>query len=189
MKVYEIISEDKEVAEAPTGALGQFGKKVAAKGLAKVGMKGKAGQIAATVDVGDEANRIKKEMQQWMSGSGIKKNELQVRDFVNFLANAGFAKKEITDAIRKNADKETKDKLATLVASKYSEITEAIDMRTADRVIKDLVQKGFKKQAGGKQARSKYATQAGGDKKAGSGEEDLKKAADMLKKAGYNISK
>jgi len=190
MRVYDIISEDKEVAEAPVSRTKQFAKKLGAKGLAKIpGAKGLAKGVAAEVDVGDEANRIKSELQQWMRGSGIKKRELQVRDFLNFLVNAGFGKKEAIEVIKKHAPADEKDQVATLTASQYSEITEAIDMRVVDKVLKDLVQKGFKKQAGGKQARSKYATQAGGKKKAGSSEEELKKAADMLKKAGYNISK
>lgn len=188
MRIDEIINE------APVSRVGQTLRKAGAKGLAKIGMKGKAGQIAAKVDVGDEANRIKSEMQQWMSGSGIKKNELQVRDFLNFLVNAGFGKKEAIETIKKHVPADAKDQMATLVASKYAEITEAIDMRVVDKVIRDLVQKGFKKQAGGKQARSKYATQPAAKKSGATAnkkqnKQELEKAAAMLRKSGYTVSR
>lgn len=190
MKVYDIISEDGPVQEAPVSGVAQAGRKMAAKGLAKVGAKGKAGEIATKYDVGEEANRLKQELKKFMAGSSIKRGELEVRDFVSFLQNAGFEKKQITDTIRKHAPKEFEQ--ATLVASKYAEISEAIDKRVIDKVIKDLVQLGFKKQAGGKQARSKYAT-AKQNKKTGTSKkaskEELKKAAEVLKKAGYEVSK
>lgn len=192
MRIDEIVSET-PVVEAPVSRVGQTLRKAGAKGLAKIGMKGKAGQIAAKVDVGDEANRIKSELQQWMSGSGIKKKELQVRDFLNFLVNAGFSKKEAIETIKKHAPADANDQMATLVASQHQEVTEAIDMRVVDKVIRDLVQKGFKKQAGGKQARSKYATQPATGKSSTikgkkQNKQELKKAADILRKAGYTVS-
>lgn len=193
MKIDEIINET-PVEEAPVSRTGQALRKAGAKGLSKIGMKGKAGQMAAKVDVGNEANRIKNELQQWMAGSGIKKNNLQVRDFLNFLVNAGFGKKEAIEVLKKHVPADEKKQLATLVASKYEEIAEAIDMRVVDKVIKDLAQLGFKKQAGGKQARSKYATQsAAGKTSTAKGNtqdnQELKKAADTLKKAGYTVSR
>jgi len=188
MKVYDIIAEETDVAEAPVGAIKQAGRKLAAKGLSKIGMKGKAGQIATKVDVGDEANRVKQELQQYMAGSGIKKGELSVNDFINFLKNVGFSQQEITKTIRKHAPKQQQDAKATLVASEFDEIHEAIDMRVADKVIRDLVQIGFKAQAGGKQARSKYATQKTG-KKAKPSKQELAQMVNALKQAGYKVSK
>lgn len=190
MKVNEIVAESKDIDEAPVGALRQAGRKMAARGLAKIGMKGKAGQIATRVDVGDEANRIKRELQNWLSGSGIKPNELEVNDFVNFLQNVGFSRKEITKTIRKHAPKQQQDDLTTLTASQYSEISEAVDKRVVDKVIRDLVQIGFKAQAGGKQARSKYATQRGLQKKSGKKQDqNIQNMINQLRQAGYKVSR
>lgn len=189
MKVYDIISEEQSVQEAPVSGIAQAGRKMAAKGLSKVGAKGKAGEIATKYDVGQEANRLKQELKKFMAGAEIKRGELEVRDFVNFLQNAGFEKKQITDIIRKHAPKEFEQ--ATLVASKYSEISEAIDKRVIDKVIRDIVRLGFKKQAGGKKVRSKYATtkQSKNTASGKANKEELRKAAEMLKNAGYKISK
>ena len=168
-------------------------------------MKGTAANMATKANVGDEANRIKQELNQWLTGSGIKKDQLEVNDFLAFLANAGFDKKNAMAAIRKYHKKKTPDPIQTTLTASIEEsvIAEAIPPATIDKVIMDLVQLGFKKQAGGKQARSKYAiTPAAGDKKptaktsATSAKTDklptsaeLTAARDLLQKAGYNVTK
>mgnify|MGYP001068891641 CR=1 FL=1 len=199
MKVYEILSESDidNIDEAPAGFIGQTARKLGAKALNKIGMKGTAANMATKANVGDEANRIRQELDQYMAGSGIKKGQLEVNDFLAFLANAGFDKKTSMNAIRKYHKKNKADPIqTTLVASiEESVISEAIPNQTIDKVIMDLVKLGFKKQAGGKQARSKYAiTQPGAKKstaKAGakSVSDAEKQAIDLLKKAGYNVTR
>lgn len=207
MKVYEILSESDidNIDEAPAGFIGQTARKLGAKALNKIGMKGTAANLATKANVGDEANRIRQELNQYMAGSGIKKGQLEVNDFLAFLANAGFDKKTAMNAIRKYHKKNKADPIqTTLVASiEESVISEAIPKETIDKVIMDLVKLGFKKQAGGKQARSKYAiTPAAGDKKPTAKTSntsaktnklptsaELTAARDLLQKAGYNVTR
>ena len=193
MKMNEFLNESdiNDIEEAPAGALGQMARKAGAKVLGKIGMKGKAGELATKANVGDEANRIKQELNQYMAGSGIKKGELEVNDFLAFLGNAGFDKKTAMQVIRKYHKKNKPEPSpATLVASiEESVIAEAIPKQTIDKVIMDLVTLGFKKQAGGKQARSKYAINKPGAKKAPKANADVTNAMKILKKAGYTVSK
>ena len=193
MKMNEFLNESDidDIEEAPAGALGQMARKAGAKVLGKIGMKGKAGELATKANVGDEANRLKQELNQYMAGSGIKKGELEVNDFLAFLGNAGFDKKTAMQVIRKY-HKKTKPEPspATLVASiEESVIAEAIPKQTIDKVIMDLVKLGFKKQAGGKQARSKYAINKPGAKQAPKANANVTNAMKILKKAGYTVSK
>lgn len=163
MKLNEFLNESdiNDIEEAPAGMVGQMARNAGAKVLNKIGMKGKAGELATKANVGDEANRIKQELNQFMAGSGIKKDQLEVNDFLAFLGNAGFDKKTAMQVIRKYHKKKVPNNPAanaTLVASmEESVIAEAIPKATIDKVIMDLVTLGFKKQAGGKQVRSKYA--------------------------------
>lgn len=195
MKFNEFLNESEvnEITEAPAGAIGQMARKAGAKVLNKIGMKGKAGELATKANVGAEANRVKQELNQFMAGSGIKKGQLEVNDFLAFLGNAGFDKKTAMQVIRKYHKKQTPNNPeanATLVASmEESVIAEAIPKQTIDKVIMDLITLGFKKQAGGKQARSKYAINKPGAKKAPAANADVANAMKILKKAGYNVSK
>jgi hypothetical protein len=186
MKLNEFLNESdiNDIEEAPAGMIGQMARKAGAKVLNKIGMKGKAGELATKANVGAEANRIKQELNQFMAGSGIKKGQLEVNDFLAFLGNAGFDKKTAMGVIRKY-HKKTKPEPnpATLVASVDNDLNEAIPPATIDKVIMDLIKLGFKKQAGGKQARSKYAINNKADGNA------VKQAMQTLKKAGYKVSK
>ena len=193
MKLNEFLNESDidDIAEAPAGMVGQMARKAGAKVLNKIGMKGKAGELATKANVGDEANRIKQELRQFMAGSGIKKGGLEVNDFLAFLANAGFDKNTAMKVIRKHVPKKKPEpNPATLVASVDNEVNEAIAPQIIDKVIMDLVTLGFKKQAGGKQVRSKYAidnkkgnAQAMNKFKAATGMKNPAMAAQALAKA------
>lgn len=197
MKVYEIIVEDKDLEEAPAGMVQQGLRKVGSWAAKKVGMKQTAANLDTKIDVGNEANRIKGELTQWLQGSGIKKDELELTDLLNFLDNAGFDRKNAVKIIKKHARKDSNGQ-ATLIANiQHSDdsISEAVDPKIIDNIIMDLVKLGFKKQAGGKQVRSKYAIQKPTTKtpkttttKAPSTAE-LKKASELLKSQGFNITK
>lgn len=199
MKINEIMSESKknEINEAPAGALGQIAKKAGSKIAGKLGMKGTAANLATKANVGAEANRIKQELGQFMAGSGIKKGQLELNDFIAFLNNAGFDKKTVTQVMRKYVKKpKPAEPLDTLTASLDNTISEAVTPQIVDKVIMDLVKLGFKKQAGGKQVRSKYAmtpnkatakkTTPAASKAAGA---DVKNAMNVLRKAGYEVTK
>jgi len=224
MKVYDIISEDTEVAEAPVSRTKQFAKKLGAKGLAKVGAKGVAKGMAAEVDVGTEANRLKSELKTWMKGSRIKAKQLDYEDLMNFLEKAGFDRTTVQKVIKKyKADAMNPDiKTGTTATSDKGEeykwegaqwvsdetgkvakrtVAQELNQKMAistnpkvvDKIIRDIVTAGYKKQGGGSQTKSKYATGgSAGKKSAAKGKkqdkEELKKAADMLKKAGFTVS-
>jgi hypothetical protein len=198
MKVYDILveSDAQEINERPAGFIGQAARKVGAKVAGKLGMQGIAGNLATKANVGDEANRVKRELDQFMAGSGIKKGQLELNDFMAFLSNVGFDKKTVSQVIRKHVPKKQQEPAPdTLTASLDNDVMEAVSPQIIDKVIMDLIQLGFKKQAGGKQARSKYAmnqpkTQAAkpaANKKSAADAE--KQAMDLLRKAGYTITR
>ena len=196
MKMNEFLNESEvhDIEEAPAGMVGQMARKAGAKVLGKIGMKGKAGELATKANVGDEANRIKQELNQFMAGSGIKKGQLEVNDLLAFLGNAGFDKKTAMQVIRKHVPKAPNEpKLDTLTASMENDLNEAVSPQLVDKIIMDLITLGFKKQAGGKQARSKYAINKPGAKKAPAGQaannKSVKQAMNILKQAGYTVSK
>ena len=190
MKVYDIICETNDLNEKPVGGFTQGLRKLGAKAAAKIGMKGTAGKMATKADIGAEANRIRQELDQMLAGAGEK--ELQLQDFINFLQNAGFEKNRVIKTVRKYAPKTKSNKTATdkpdtLTASiENNYVTESIDIKIADKVILDLVRQGFKKQAGGKQAKSKYATTG---KTGSTPNPEVDNAIELLKKQGYKITK
>ncbi len=97
MKIHDIITESKDLNEAPAGWLKQKARGMAAK----MG----SGKAATTLSVGDEANALKKELAAWMAGGGIKKGQLTLADLENYLnikGYGGLAKAELTQ-LRKGA--------------------------------------------------------------------------------------
>lgn len=187
MKINEILIEN-EIDEAPAGMIGQAARKIGSKVAGKLGMKGAAGNLATKANVGDEANRIKRELGQFMAGSGIKKGQLELNDFIAFLGNVGFDKKTVAQVVRKHAPKKAPPAPApdTLTAGLDNDVMEAVAPQVIDKVIMDLVTLGFKKQAGGKQVRSKYAMTAPAD---AADADAVKAAIDTVKQAGYKVSK
>ena len=175
MKINDILVEN-EIDEAPAGMVGQAARKVGAKVAGKLGMKGVAGNLATKANVGDEANRVKRELGQFMAGSGIKKGELELNDFIKFLGNAGFQKELVAKVVRKHVPKKAPPAPApdTLTAGLDNDVMEAVAPQVIDKVIMDLVRQGFKQQAGSQQARSKYATDGGAA--AGGGADNTKQA-------------
>lgn len=69
MRVYDIITES-DIDEAPASALGQFARKVGAKGLAKIGMKKTAQGLAGKVDFNDRANKMYDAFMKYLSQTG-----------------------------------------------------------------------------------------------------------------------
>lgn len=97
MKVYQIVSESSEVKEAPMGALSGAFKKT----KRYFGSQSAAGEL----DVGNEANDLKKKLQRFMGGAGIKKGTLtvdQLEDFLNKAGYGGIASSEL-DKVRQQS--------------------------------------------------------------------------------------
>lgn len=99
MRVYEIVSENIDegvldniktygarAAQSIGAAAQQQGRKIAAKGLAKIGMKGAARQIAGNFDTQKKANDLFSKLQLYVSRTGGNVNQgadlRAIRDFL-----------------------------------------------------------------------------------------------------------
>lgn len=138
MKVYDIISESSDLDEAPMG--------LAKKALLKVGSKvpGFRGTSKAKLDVGNDANAMKKDLANWMAGSGIKTGQLSVDDFKDFLSQKGLDASEVDSF------------LATDRAASGVDPDAPMQNPEVDQVLKKAVQKGFKA-IGAKGNKSRFA--------------------------------
>lgn len=85
MKVYDVISESKEVNEAPMGMFKKLGNKIASKIPGDIGASAQG-----KLNVGGEANRLKKDLARYMGGAGIKRGQLTPDQFVQFLDQVGL---------------------------------------------------------------------------------------------------
>ena len=85
MKVYDVISESTEVNEAPVGMFQKLGSKLQSKLPGEWGAAGKS-----KLNVGNEANRLKKDLVTFMSGSGIARGQLTPDQFAQFLDQVGL---------------------------------------------------------------------------------------------------
>lgn len=199
MKLNEFLKESDihELNEAPAGFIRQGARKLGSKAAGAVGLQGVSGNLAAKAEVGDEANRIKRELNKYMAGSGLKRGQLQINDFIAFLQKVGFDKNTIVQTIRKHAGDRA------LNASLEYNISEAVSPQLIDKVIMDLIQLGYRKKGAGKQVRSKYAMPKAKTKKSAkkavtkkstaqavnSQQDSLQAAIDKVKLAGYNVTK
>jgi hypothetical protein len=107
MKVYQIISENNEIDEAPVGMFRRAGQSI----MRYLGSKHAAG----AEEVSDEANNLKKELSVWMGRSNIKKGQLTLDDlekFLNMKGYSGIAGSELEkmrqDQAKRSADRQEK---------------------------------------------------------------------------------
>lgn len=177
MKIYDIISESSGVNEAPLG----LGSKVLNKIGSKIpGSIGAASQ--AKLDVGGEANRLKKDLARFMAGSGIPKGQLSVDMFVDFLDQVGLPSSQVSAQLQ--ADR----------AASGTDENSPLTNPEVDALLMKATQSGFGKQ-GMKSRKSKYAApevpkmppMGGG--RTGSVPPDVQNAIDKLKQAGYSVTK
>ena len=94
MKVTQIIAESskKPVSEAPTSRIAQFGRKLGAKALAKVGAKDTAMGMAGKIDTGDEANQLRSEFQNHVGSIGGNMKAIDPTELKNWLLSKKFEK-------------------------------------------------------------------------------------------------
>ena len=166
MKIHQIISET-ELNEKPMGMLKRAGLGIASK-LGSTGAK-------AQLDVGNDANAMKKDLASWMAGSGIAKGTLSPDDFKNFLGQKGLS-----------ADSVDADLGQSRAASGRDE-NEPMSNPEVDELLKKAVQQGFKSQ-GAKGRQSKFAAPAPAPA-GGPVDPKLQKAIAALQAAGYNVTK
>jgi hypothetical protein len=178
MKIHQIISEDRDLEEAPVGMF----KRAAQAGARYFGSDTASG----AEDVSDEANKLKKQLSQWMGRSGIKAGTLTFDDLEKFLGMAGYgglaaaelekaksqktlgqragAKlKAIGGGIKGAAQGAVSGAVAGARAanqeSMFEQEAEVLDNKVVDRILLAVVQKAAR-QGGGGVERGKFATGA-----------------------------
>jgi hypothetical protein len=168
MKIYDIINEE-AVTEKPMGILKRAGLGIASK-LGSAGAK-------AQLDVGKDANSMKKDLAAWMAGSGIAKGTLSPDDFKNFLGQKGLAANTVDTDLGQSRQASGRDP------------AEPMSNPEVDELLKKAVQAGFKSQ-GAKGRQSKFAAPAPAPAPAsGPVDPKLQKAIAALQAAGYNVTK
>jgi len=97
MKVYDVISESREVDEAPMGWMNKLGNKIKSKIPGEIG-----GRAAGSLEAGSEANAVKKELATYMGRSGIGKGQLTMQQLTTFMTQKGYGDniKTIAKSIR-----------------------------------------------------------------------------------------
>jgi hypothetical protein len=88
MKLDEIILEKQKLDEIPAGGLGQMTKKIGSRVLNKVPgatAKSKAANLAGQADLGDTANNLHKEFNQYLGTQGKTMKAATGEDLVAFL--------------------------------------------------------------------------------------------------------
>jgi hypothetical protein len=87
MKINEFLDEQ-QLDEVPAGMLGQMGKKLGAKVLSKVpggAAKSKAANLAGQADLGDTANLLHKEFNQYLGRQGKTMKQATGEDLAAFI--------------------------------------------------------------------------------------------------------
>jgi hypothetical protein len=98
MKIYDVISESSDVTEAPFGLGGKVLNKIGSKIPGAMGAASKA-----RLDVGGEANRLKKDLAAYMAGAGIRRGTLELDQLKDFLDQVGLPTNKLQaqfDAVR-----------------------------------------------------------------------------------------
>ena len=139
MKVYDVISESKEVNEAPMGMMQKLGSKLQSKLPGNWGAAGKS-----KLNVGGEANRLKKDLVTYMSGAGIKSGQLTPDEFVQFLDQVGLEGMKTMSTLSQERDAAGVEPDAPLTRAEV------------DQYLLKATQAGFRNQ-GMKGKRSKFA--------------------------------
>jgi hypothetical protein len=130
MRVTEITSSD-NLQEAPAGFIKQGLKKLGAKAAGAVGMKGTAAGLAGSAKTGDQANKLKVDLQGYLGQTGGSMKNLDAQDLKAFLASKKLPtnmvpasglipKKELDNILLKTAQQSNKAKGAPAVGSASS---------------------------------------------------------------------
>jgi hypothetical protein len=90
MRVFDIITENKKIDEAPAGALSQMGRRLGAKALGAIGFKGKAAELTGKADVGAEANKLKTDLRGYLGKTGGNPKQIQGPQLAAFLKSKGY---------------------------------------------------------------------------------------------------
>jgi hypothetical protein len=154
MKIHQIVSEDRDLDEAPMGMLSRVGQKIKSKIPGEIGSRAQ-GALAA----GDDANAMKKDLARWMGQAGIKKGQLSVTDFKSFLTQKGLPDNQVDSVfsqMRQNPDGTSR--------------TGGMTNKEVDDILHKAVQQGAKSQdPGGVKSRFAQRPSLAGQNSGGSG--------------------
>ena len=142
MKIYDVISESSDVNEAPFGLGGKVLNKIGSKIPGAMGAASKA-----RLDVGGEANRLKKDLAAYMAGAGIKRGTLELDALKNFLDQVGLP----TDKLQAQFD-------AVRASGSGVDPDAPLQDYEIDQLLMKATQSGFGQQ-GIKSRKSKFAAQ------------------------------
>ena len=88
MKINEITNSEEQLDEVPAGGLSQLGNKLGGKLLGKLPgatAKSKAANMLGKADLGDTANNLHKELNQYIGRQGKNMKQVTGEDFAEFL--------------------------------------------------------------------------------------------------------
>jgi hypothetical protein len=160
MKVYDIISEDKEVVEAPVGMLKRAGQAVAGKVSKTQARKG---------EVSKEANAVFKDLKVTFKGADYDLNALPVEKFKEFMQGKGYDQ-GLDQQINKFAD--------------ASDPESTLDKKQIEKIVLSQTQEAST--TAGQTSKGKFAKKSDAGGKSGSAAQgaskDLKKVAQAVQK-------
>lgn len=120
MKVYDIVSEDQNITEAPAGILKQVGRKIGAKAAGAIGMKGTAAGLKGAAETGDEANNLKVALKGYAGKTGKDLNQMDASELAAFLKNQGYPTTPVQNIQGIVTKKQLDDILLKSVQAKHS---------------------------------------------------------------------
>jgi hypothetical protein len=165
MKIHQIVSEDRDIEEAPPGRLSRTFTNVGAK----LGMKGSQAKKSVT----DDANQMKKDLKVWMAGSKIKGGQLTLDDFKNFLNQKGLPTDSVDQLITQRRQ-----------SGGAEDVGGPLKNSDVDSILHDVVAQGYKNTgARGKQSRFAQGTDPSSSVPS---EQD---AIKLLRSKGYKVMK
>jgi hypothetical protein len=90
MRVFDIITENKKIDEAPVGAVRQGLRRLGAKAAGAVGMSRTAGNLGAKADSGAEANSLEKGFSTYLGKQMKSIKQATAQDLARHLQQSGY---------------------------------------------------------------------------------------------------
>lgn len=90
MNVYDIVSQNEQLDEAPVGSIKQGLRRVGAKAAGAVGMSRTAGNLGAKADAGAEANKLEKGFSSYLGKQMKNVKQATAQDLARYLKQQGY---------------------------------------------------------------------------------------------------
>lgn len=91
MQVYQIISENKQLDEAPVGAVRQGLRRLGAKAAGAIGMSRTASNLRGKADSGAEANQLEKGFNTYLGRQMKSVKQATAQDLARYLKQSGYS--------------------------------------------------------------------------------------------------